>query len=91
MFVCTVQLHMPRAFNKSWYGNFFSERVQRVVVKILTLREVVWASGLVVEHRDADVLEVFSPLCEALALQAASPQNQLALEQALHQVQALWM
>lgn len=56
------------------------------VVKILTLREVVWAAGLVIKHRDTDVLEVFSPLCEALTLQTASPQYQLALEQALHQV-----
>lgn len=55
----------------------------------LTLREVVWAAGLVVEHGDADVLEVFPPLCEALTLQTASPQNQLTLEQALHQIQTL--
>ena len=58
-------------------------------VKLLTLREVVGAARRVIQHGDADVLEVFSPLCEALALQAASPQNQLALEQVLHQVHGL--
>lgn len=69
----------------SQHDDFFVNWMQRVV-KILTLREVVWAAGLVIKHRDTDVLEVFSPLCEALTLQTASPQYQLALEQALHQV-----
>lgn len=59
------------------------------VVKILTLREVLWAAGCVVQHWDTDVLEVFSPFCEALTLQTTSPQNQLALEQVLRQVQAV--
>lgn len=57
----------------------------------LTLRDVVRAAGLVIKHWDTNVLEVFSPLCEALTLQTASPQNQLALEQVLHQIQALWI
>lgn len=47
------------------------------------------AAGQVFQHWDADVLEVFSPLCEALALQTASPEYQLPLEQVLHQIQAV--
>lgn len=58
--------------------------------KVLTFRQVIWAAGRVVEHRDADVLEVLSPLGEALALQTASPRDQLAVEQACHQVQATY-
>lgn len=55
--------------------------------KILTLREFVWAAGLVIKHGDTDVLEVLSSLCEALTLQAASPQNQSALEHLFYQAQ----
>lgn len=62
--------------------------LQLIVVKILTLREVIGAAGLVIKHRDTDVLEVLSPLCEALTLQTSSPQNQPTLEQALHEAQA---
>lgn len=47
------------------------------------------AAGQVFQHWDADVLEVFSPLCEALTLQTASPEYQLPLEQVLHQIQAV--
>lgn len=57
---------------------------------MLTFREAVGAAGRVVQHRDADVLEVLPPLREALALQTASPQDQLTLEQACHQVQVVW-
>lgn len=57
-------------------------------VNILTRIEV-GAAGRVFQHWDADVLEVLSPLCEALTLQTASPENQLTLEQALHQIQAV--
>lgn len=60
-----------------------------MVVKTLTLREVVGAAGLIVEHRHADVLEVLSPFCEALTLQTSSPQNQPTEEQTLHEAQAL--
>lgn len=59
--------------------------------KVLTLRQVIWAAGCVIEHWDTDVLEVLSPLCEALTLQTTSPRNQLAVEQACHQVQAIYM
>lgn len=62
--------------------------LQLIVVKILTLREVIGAAGLVIKHRDTDVLEVLSPLCEALTLQTSSPQNQPTLEQMLHEAQA---
>lgn len=62
--------------------------LQLIVVKILTLREVIGAAGLVIKHRDTDVLEVLSPLCEALTLQTSSPQNQPTLEQTLHEAQA---
>lgn len=58
-------------------------------VNTLTRIEVSGAAGRVFQHWDADVLEVFSPLCEALALQTASPENQLTLEQVLHQIQAV--
>lgn len=54
-----------------------------------TFAEAVGAAGRVVQHRDADVLEVLPPLCEALALQAAGPEDQLALEEAGHQVQVV--
>lgn len=64
--------------------------LQLIVVKILTLREVIGAAGLVIKHRDTDVLEVLSPLCEALTLQTSSPQNQPTLEQTLHEAQARW-
>ncbi|KAG7268750.1 hypothetical protein CRUP_034584 [Coryphaenoides rupestris] len=55
---------------------------------LLTLREVVGAAGLLLLHGNADVLEVFPALREALALQAPRPQHQAALEEPLQQVQA---
>lgn len=58
---------------------------------MFTFREAVGAAGRVVQHRNADVLEVLPPLCEALTLQTASPEDQLALEEAGHQVQVVWM